>query len=124
MDSKEKRFYTRTHEWIRKIDETTVLAGLSQHAVDEMGDLVFINLPGVGKTVTAGEVMADVESVKAVSDIYSPVSGVVAEVNGLLTDAPEKLNEAPYESWIVRISSVTAYAELMDEAQYAEFIRG
>ncbi|MHB1454019.1 MAG: glycine cleavage system protein H [Saccharofermentanales bacterium] len=120
----ESLLFTRTHEWIRKIDETTVLAGLSQHAVDEMGDLVFINLPGVGKNVAAGEVMADVESVKAVSDVYSPVSGVVAEVNGLLIDAPEKLNEAPYDSWIARISSVTAYAELMDETQYAEFIKG
>ncbi len=119
----EEFFFTKTHEWVKKLDETTVLAGLSQHAVDEMGDLVFINLPAAGTAVRAGEVMADVESVKAVSDVYSPVTGIVEEANAALADDPAKLNEAPYEAWIARISSVTEFAGLMDEAEYAEFIR-
>ena len=114
---------TKTHEWVRRVGESVVLTGLSAHAVSEMGDLVFINLPEVGVTVTAGETMADVESVKAVSDIYSPVSGVVSEVNEELSDAPEKINEAPYDSWIVKISEADIPDGLMTEEEYEEFLK-
>ena len=115
--------FTKTHEWIRQTEGGVVLAGLSAHAVTEMGDLVFINLPDVGTKVTAGEAMADVESVKAVSDVYSPVSGVVAEVNEALVDAPEKINEAPYDSWIAKIEGVEVPEGLMTEAEYEEYLR-
>ncbi|MDD2393368.1 MAG: glycine cleavage system protein GcvH [Eubacteriales bacterium] len=115
--------FTKTHEWVRKEGEGVVLAGLSAHAVTEMGDLVFINLPQVGTKVTAGETMADVESVKAVSDVYSPVSGVVAEVNESLADAPEKINEAPYASWIAKIESVEIPEGLMTEEEYEEYLK-
>ena len=115
--------FTKTHEWVRKEGEGVVLTGLSAHAVTEMGDLVFINLPQVGTKVTAGETMADVESVKAVSDVYSPVSGVVAEVNESLADAPEKINEAPYASWIAKIESVEIPEGLMTEEEYEEYLK-
>ena len=115
--------FTKTHEWVRRVDENTVLTGLSAHAVSEMGDLVFINLPDIGTEVKAGGTMADVESVKAVSDIYSPVTGVVAAINEELADAPEKINEAPYDSWIARIEVVQEPAGLMTEEEYEEYIR-
>ena len=115
--------FTRTHEWVRRVDGDTVLTGLSAHAVTEMGDLVFINLPEVGAEVKAGETMADVESVKAVSDVFSPVDGVVAEVNEELTDAPEKINEAPYEAWIARINGVKSIEGLMTEDEYLDHIK-
>ena len=120
---KDGLFFTKTYEWIKKIDDSTVLTGLSEHAVNEMGDIVFINLPETGAKVKCGEPYTDVESVKAVSDVYAPVEGVITEVNKLLFDKPEKLNESPYESWIVRISNITATTELMDEKEYREYIK-
>ena len=83
---------------------------------------MFINLPAEGDTVTKEEAFCDVESVKAVSDVMSPVTGVVAEVNEALLDAPEKLNEAPYEAWIAKISDITDREELLDAAAYEAFI--
>ena len=80
------------------LDDTTALVGLTDYAQSELGGLVFVNLPEVGDEITAGETFADVESVKAVSDVYSPVTGVVAEINEELLDAPEKINEAPYDA--------------------------
>lgn len=116
--------FSKSHEWVKKLDETTVLTGLSEHAVTEMGDIVFINLPSVGATYQAGQAMADVESVKAVSDVYSPVSGTVAEVNESLINAPENLNSSPYESWIAKFTGVTGYADLMTASEYENFIKG
>lgn len=91
---------------------------LTDHAQDQLGDLVFVNLPQVGDPVTAGEAFADVESVKAVSDVYSPVTGTVAQVNEALLDAPETINESPYEAWLIRVEAVTGREELMDAAAY------
>jgi len=119
----EELFFTKTHEWIKKIDDTTVLTGISEHAAKEMGDIVFINLPDIGKKTTIGSPYADVESVKAVSEIYSPVEGIVTERNSELSDHPENLNASPYDSWIAKISDVTEFAELMDKDQYEEFIK-
>jgi glycine cleavage system H protein len=110
--------YTRTHEWVKMETETDALVGISDFAQDQLGDLVFVNLPVVGDTVTAGETLCDVESVKAVSDVISPVSGTVAAVNEDLLDAPEKLNEDPYGAWIARIEKVSATEELLDAAAY------
>ena len=89
--------------------------------VDALGDLVFINLPQEGDEVKAGEAFCDVESVKAVSDVFSPVTGTVIEVNEDLADAPESINENPYDAWIARVGDVTETEELLDAAAYAEF---
>ena len=113
--------YSKTHEWVKMLDDTTALVGISDFAQASLGDLVFVNLPRVGDPVTAEEALCDVESVKAVSDVISPVSGVIAEVNEELLDAPEKLNEDPYGAWIARIEQVTGQAELMDAAAYEAF---
>ena len=90
--------YTKTHEWVRFTDDNTAYIGITDYAQDQLGDLVFVNLPAEGDELTAGESFADVESVKAVSDVNSPVTGTVKQVNEELADAPEKMNEAPYEA--------------------------
>lgn len=109
--------YTRSHEWVREEDGLTVV-GLTDYAQKAMGDIVFVNLPEEGDTVTAGEAFSDVESVKAVSDVFSPVTGIVAEVNEELLDNPALVNEDPYGAWFVRISDVTDTEELLDAAGY------
>ena len=112
--------YSRDHEWVKEEDGLFVI-GISDFAQDALGDLVFVNLPEVGDAVTAGEAFGDVESVKAVSDLLSPVSGTVAEINEELLDAPEKLNENPYGAWIIKVSDVSATEELLDAAAYEAF---
>ena len=107
--------YSKTHEWVKEDDGLTVV-GISDFAQDSLGDIVFIGLPSVGDTVTMGEALGDVESVKAVSDIVCPVTGVVAEVNDDLADAPENLNSDPYGSWIIKVKDVEATEELLDAA--------
>ena len=99
MNFPEDLKYAKSHEWVKTLEDGTVLVGVSDYAQDALGDLVFVNLPEAGDEVTEGEPFADVESVKAVSDVYSPVSGTVAEINETLLDAPESINEAPYEAW-------------------------
>lgn len=112
--------YSKSHEWVKMEDGVAVI-GISDFAQDALGDVVFVNLPAEGDGVTAGDAFGDVESVKAVSDIISPVSGVIAEVNEELLDAPEKLNEDPYGAWIARIEQVTDQADLMDAVAYEAF---
>lgn len=113
--------YSKSHEWVQMLDDTTALVGITDFAQDSLGDLVFVNLPMVGDNVNAEEALCDVESVKAVSDVISPVTGVIAEVNEELLDAPEKLNEDPYGAWIARIEQITDKAELLDAAAYEAF---
>ena len=115
--------YAKSHEWVKKLDDSTVLVGITDYAQKELGDLVFINLPVEGDEVSMGEPLCDVESVKAVSDVMSPVTGTVAEVNSELEDEPQKLNEAPYEAWIAKISDITDFEELLDAAAYEAFIK-
>ena len=115
--------YTKTHEWVRFEDDSTALIGITDYAQDQLGDLVFVNLPAEGDTLTAGEAFADVESVKAVSDVLSPVDGTVCEVNESLADAPEQMNETPYEAWFVRVSEIGGTDDLMDADEYEAFIR-
>ncbi len=110
--------YTKSHEWIRFIDETTVEIGITDFAQHALGDIVFVNLPQEGDSVAIMDVLADVESVKAVSDIYSPVAGTVIEINAELLDAPELLNKEPYEAWIVRIKDVEEIEETLDSEVY------
>jgi glycine cleavage system H protein len=112
--------YVKTHEWIRREGETVVI-GISDFAQDALGDLVFVNLPEPGDTVTAGEPFADVESVKAVSDIYSPVSGTVAEINEALLDSPELINQSPYDAWFIKVENITEEEEYLDAESYEAF---
>ncbi len=114
--------YTKTHEWIRFEDETTAYIGITDYAQDQLGDLVFANLPEEGDELTAGDPFADVESVKAVSDVLSPVSGTVAEVNEELADAPQMMNESPYDAWFVRVEDITETEDLMSAEEYQAFI--
>lgn len=114
--------FTKSHEWIKKLEEGIFEIGLSDFAQNEMGDLVFVNLPQEGDEVTAGEAFADVESVKAVSDVYSPVSGIVCAINEELMDAPESINSAPYEAWLIRVHQISSIAELMTAKEYEAYL--
>lgn len=113
--------YSNDHEWA-KLDGDVVVVGISDYAQDALGDLVFINLPEVGDEVTAGAAFGDVESVKAVSDVLSPVSGTVCAINEELLDAPEKINEAPYEAWLVKMEVSEEADDLMSAEEYEAFI--
>ena len=112
--------YTKDHEWM-KMEGDIAVVGISDFAQDALGDIVFINMPEVGDTVTAGEALGDVESVKAVSDVNSPVTGVVVAINEELVDSPENLNSDPYGSWIIKVEQITETEELMDAAAYEAF---
>ena len=112
--------YSKDHEWMKEEDGVAVI-GISDFAQDALGDVVFVNLPGEGDEVTAGEAFGDVESVKAVSDLVSPVSGTVCAVNEALLDEPEQLNKAPYEAWLIKVENVTGTEELLDAAAYEAF---
>lgn len=114
--------FSKTHEWIQFLDETTVRVGLTDFAQSELGDLVFINLPEEGGEVVVSESFADVESVKAVSNVYSPVTGTVSKINEELLDHPELVNESPYEAWFVEIENVSEKHELLSEEEYEQFI--
>ena len=109
--------YTKSHEWLRVDGEVSVV-GLNDFAQDSLGDIVFVNLPQPGDPVTAGEPFGDVESVKAVSDVISPVSGVVKAVNEELLDNPALVNEDPYGAWFIQVEDVTGQEELLDAAAY------
>ena len=112
--------YTGSHEWVI-VEDGVATVGISDFAQDALGDVVFINLPEEGDEVTAGEAFGDVESVKAVSDLVSPVTGTVCEINADLLDAPEKLNEDPYGAWIIKVEGVEDTEELMDAEAYEAF---
>ena len=112
--------YARSHEWL-KLEDGIATIGISDFAQAALGDVVFITLPAVGDTVTAGESFGDVESVKAVSDLICPVSGVVCEVNEGLEDSPEQLNDDPYGAWIIKVESITQTEELLDASAYDAF---
>ncbi len=114
--------YAKSHEWVNLNEDGTATIGISEFAQEELGDLVFVNLPTVGDAVTAGEVFADVESVKAVSDIYSPVTATVTEINEAILDNPALINENAQEAWFVKVSDVSAKGELLTEAEYQAFI--
>lgn len=113
--------YSRTHEWVKMEDGVAVI-GLTDHAQSQLGDLVFVNLPAVGDEVFAEEAMGDVESVKAVSDINSPVGGVVSAVNEDLEDSPQLINEKPYEAWLVKVENPTGMEELLTAQEYETLI--
>ena len=113
--------YSDSHEWVKN-EGNTVKIGISDYAQDALGDLVFVNLPEVGDKVSLGVPFADVESVKAVSDVYSPVSGEVVAINEELLDAPEKINETPYEAWFIEVGEVTDTAKLLGAQEYEKLL--
>ncbi len=116
-----EKLYSKSHEWVEMLDETTAMVGISDYAQKMLGGLVFVGLPEVGDSVTVGEAFADVESVKAVSDIYSPLTGTIAEINEELLDSPELINEDAEQAWLVKVEGITEKEELMDEKEYNEF---
>lgn len=113
--------YSESHEWVQKLEGGNVRIGLTDFAQHELGDLVFVNLPQVGDALDIGDSFCDVESVKAVSDVYSPLTGTVAAVNEELMDEPQLINESPYEAWLVEVEAVEEYGDLMDASAYAAF---
>ena len=112
--------YSKSHEWVMT-DGDVAVVGISDFAQDALGDVVFVNLPQEGDTVTAGEPFGDVESVKAVSDLISPLSGTVCAVSEELLDAPEMLNSDPYGAWIIKVENVSGSEELLSASDYETF---
>jgi glycine cleavage system H protein len=115
--------YTREHEWI-ELTGSIASVGITDYAQNSLGDIVYVEMPKVGDTVTAHEIFGSVESVKAVSDLFSPVTGTVSAINEELTSAPDKINEKPHETWIIKVE-VTDPAQLddlLDAAAYEAFI--
>jgi glycine cleavage system H protein len=114
--------YTESHEWVRTEADGTITIGITDHAQEALGDLVFIELPAVGRTAKAGEAVAVVESVKAASDIYAPVAGEVVAVNAEVVDAPEKVNTDAYSNWFYKLKPANAaeLSKLLDAAAYTK----
>ncbi len=120
------KFFTKEHEWV-EMDGAQAIVGISEHAAHELGDITFVELPKIGKSLKQFDTLAGIESVKAASDIYAPVSGKVVQVNDKLEDAPELVNQgAESEGWICRLEGVDAseLAALLDAAAYAKYLEG
>lgn len=124
MNVPEKLFYTEEHEWVAfSEDKKVATVGITDFAQDQLGDIVFVGLPEIGDVVNMGDSLADIESVKSVSDIYAPVSGKVVEVNEALLDQPELVNEAPYDQWLFKIEEVSDIQEnLLQKEAYENLI--
>lgn len=119
--------YSSDHEWIKTESDNRARIGITDYAQDALGDVVFVDLPEVGSTVTTGDSISEVESTKSVSDIYSPVTGTVVEVNADLADEPERINSDPYgEGWIcvIEVGDAASLESLMDAAAYAGLTEG
>jgi glycine cleavage system H protein len=117
--------YASSHEWVRLESDGTIVVGITDHAQDELGDVVFVELPEVGSELDAGAEVAVVESVKAASDIYAPITGEVIEINPLLEDEPETVNRSPYgDGWFFRIkpTDLSELEQLLDSDGYADAI--
>ena len=113
--------YTKSHEWVR-VEGDVATVGITDHAQDELGDVVFVEMPEQGATLAAGDAFGAVESVKSVSDLYAPVGGEVVEVNGTLEDSPEKINEDPYgEGWILKLRT-SGEADLLSPEDYEKLL--
>jgi len=123
MKIKKGLYYTEEHEWIR-VSGNTAYIGITDYAQDALGDIVYVELPEVGDTLKAGDVFSVVESVKAASDVYLPVSGTILKVNTELEESPELINEDPYGSWIAAVDMLddTELDRLMDAAAYEEYL--
>jgi glycine cleavage system H protein len=116
--------YTKEHEWVSDNGDGTILFGITDYAQSALGDIVYIQLPKVGSSISAGAVCGEVESTKSVSEIYAPISGEILEVNDSLNSTPEKINQDPYkDGWIAKVKSVGEYS-LLDSAEYRAVISG
>jgi glycine cleavage system H protein len=118
--AKEELNYSKSHEWVRFEGEKAKI-GLSDHAQEQLGDIVFIDLPEIGDEVTVGNSFADVESVKAASEIYSPVTATISAVNEELMDSPELINTAPLTTWIIEVEGIEETEDLLNETEYQAF---
>ena len=116
--------YTKEHEWIR-VDGNTGAIGITDFAQQQLGDVVYVELPDVGSTITAGTVFGTIESVKAVSELFAPVTGEVVETNSSLKDRPDHVNSKPHETWMVKVklASTGEVSSLMDAAAYEQLIQ-
>jgi glycine cleavage system H protein len=116
--------YTKEHEWIR-VDGNTGAIGITDFAQQQLGDVVYVELPDVGSTITAGQVFGTIESVKAVSELFAPVTGEVVETNGSLKDRPDHVNSQPHEAWMVKVKLANSgeVTSLMDAAAYEQLIQ-
>jgi glycine cleavage system H protein len=114
--------YTKDHEWVRLSGDTADV-GITDYAQEQLGDVVFVDLPAVGTAVTAGAAFGTIESVKAVSELFAPVSGEVVAINERLAQAPEEVNSRPHETWMVRIKVSASPAGLLDSAQYQALLK-
>ncbi len=125
METRHDRLYTKDHEWVL-LEGSRAKIGITDYAQDSLGAVVFVELPAVGDSLAAGDVLGAVESVKAASEVYTPLSGTVIAVNGALEDAPESLNEQPYEQWLaeLELSDPAELGQLLDEAAYQDFCAG
>ena len=126
MNVPEQLRYSTDHEWLSR-DGARARVGITDYAQDALGDVVFVQLPNVGDSVSAGDTFGEVESTKSVSDIYAPVSGTVIAVNDALSDSPQLLNEDPYgEGWIceIEIADESQFGDLLDAAAYVELVEG
>jgi len=122
MNFPSDRKYAKTHEWVKDLGNGLFEIGISDFAQSELGDIVYVNLPQPGDGLEAGKSFADVESVKAVSDILSPVNGKVKEVNDALLSAPDSINKAPYESWFIRAEGSVPEKKLISAEEYKTFV--
>ena len=114
--------YTKDHEWV-KIEGTDARVGITDYAQKQLGDVVYLELPEVGRTLKQGDVFGTIESVKAVSELYAPVSGEVTEINRALAEKPEAVNTAPHESWMIVVKVDGSASDLLDAAQYTELTK-
>lgn len=121
MDIQEDRKYLKSHQWVKE-ENGHALVGITDYAQESLQAVVFVNLPEEGETVTAGEPLGDVESVKVVADVTSPVSGVVCRTNEELMDNPATVNESPYDAWFIEVENVTGYGELLTPEEYRAFL--
>ena len=117
--------YTKEHEWI-EINDNIGTVGITNNAQEQLGDVVFVDLPGIGEEVVAGKSFGSIESVKAVSELFSPIGGKVIDVNSALSDHPEEVNSKPHSTWMVKIqiSSPESILELLDHNQYTQLVNG
>lgn len=119
MSIPENLKYTKEHEWL-SVEDGVATVGITAFAAESLGDIVFVQLPDAGSTITAGEVFGEVESTKSVSELYAPVSGDVVEVNGTTSDTPEVINSDPYtEGWLLKVRLTGDVPDLLDAAAYA-----
>ena len=122
MSYREDLKYTQDHEWIR-IDGEQAYVGITEYAASQLGDIVFVELPEEDAEIGEGDVLCNIESVKAVAEVYCPLSGVVVQINSDLEDAPEKINEAPYDAWLA-VLKISEIGECMDASAYSAYVEG